>query len=254
MRNIAVMTGRAGAGKTTVAMYLAQECGWVRVRFAEKLKAMARALGLNDDEIEGHLKEVPCSKLTLTKVLHVLSGNLPFVFYALLGEEALDPGDGTKPLEVLGGKNLVYAIKSFLSVVYECAAKAEPEGATPRSLMQMIGTDWGRRMIREDLWIDLWRREIAKTPEDATIVIDDCRFPNEHAECLAQGDTTIFRITRNTASALAGEIEKNHESEAYQLEYDYLVENNDRKSDAGERVRQLLWAHNVEKANRLKAL
>jgi len=247
MRDIVVMTGRAGAGKTSIAMHLANELGYRRVRFAEKLKAMARALGLNDDEIEGHLKEVPCSKLTFETILWALDGErFGNVFLAILPEY-----DGTPvhvSIEVLGGKTLMYAMTSFLCVVLQCVAKAGPEGATPRSLMQMIGTDWGRKMIREDLWIDLWRREVAAVPEDVVIVIDDCRFPNEHAECLAQGDTVVFRVERDAPSALAGEIEKSHESEAYRLPADFEIENNSTISDAAEVVRHIVWANGLRKA------
>lgn len=242
MRDIVVMTGRAGAGKTSIAMHLAAELGYRRVRFAEKLKAMARALGLNDDEIEGHLKEVPCSKLTFNAFPSIFATD---PFKGVIDIDA-DP-TGLSPIAMLGGHNARYAMASLLHVVLSCIAKAGPEGATPRSLMQMIGTDWGRKMIREDLWIDLWRREVAAVPEGEVIVIDDCRFPNEHAECLAQGNTTVFRVVRDAPSALAGEIEKNHESEAYQLPADHRIGNNSTISDAAEVVRHVVWKNKNRK-------
>ena len=55
--------GKAGAGKSTAAAYLAERHGFVRVRFADPLKDMLRALGLNEREIEGDLKEMPCDLL-----------------------------------------------------------------------------------------------------------------------------------------------------------------------------------------------
>jgi len=242
MRDIVVMTGRAGAGKTSIAMYLHEGLGYRRVRFAEKLKAMARALGLNEDEIEGHLKEVPCSKLTFDNLCNMFESD-PF---KALGVDL--GGNPSEPVELLGGHTASYCMFSFLHVVLLCISKAGPEGATPRSLMQMIGTDWGRKLIREDLWIDLWRREIAKVPEDVTVVIDDCRFPNEHAECLAQGNTIVFRVERDAPSALAGEVEKTHESEAYRLPADYVVDNNSTILDAAESVRSLVWINKNGKA------
>lgn len=240
MRTIAVMTGRAGAGKTTVAMQLVEQFGWHRVRFAEKLKAMARALGLNDDEIEGHLKEVPCSKLTFDNIMSSLVGDIDAIMDTIAPELIRVVTDCDEPQEVFGGKSLNYAGTTFVHVVLACVAKGEAAGgATPRSLMQMIGTDWGRKMIREDLWVDLWRRAVAATPEDATIVIDDCRFPNERTECLAQGDTVVFRITR--VAPILGELESQHESEAYNLPADYEVDNNATVADAVESVRQCMW-------------
>ena len=243
MRDIVVMTGRAGAGKTSIAMYLHEELGYRRVRFAEKLKAMARALGLNEDEIEGHLKEVPCSKLTFENMYNLFDNSDPFA--AMGVDMGLDPD---ARIELLGNHTVSYAVFSFLHIVMLCISKAGPKGATPRSLMQMIGTDWGRRMIREDLWIDLWRREVAAVPEDVVVVIDDCRFPNEHAECLAQGNTIVFRVERAAPSALAGEVEKTHESEAYRLPADYQIDNNSMVLDAAEAVRHLVWINKNRKA------
>jgi hypothetical protein len=55
--------GQAGAGKTYAANYLAEAYGYSRVRFAAPLKAMMRALGLSEDEVDGPLKEQPCGLL-----------------------------------------------------------------------------------------------------------------------------------------------------------------------------------------------
>lgn len=55
--------GPIGAGKSTVADCLVQTHGFARVKFAGALKAMMRALGLTDREIEGDLKEAPCPAL-----------------------------------------------------------------------------------------------------------------------------------------------------------------------------------------------
>lgn len=56
------LTGRAGSGKSTVAAHLADR-GYKRIRFADPLKDMMRALGLDERHIEGDLKEVPCPLL-----------------------------------------------------------------------------------------------------------------------------------------------------------------------------------------------
>lgn len=55
--------GPIGAGKSTVADCLVQAHGFTRVKFAGALKAMMRALGLTDREIEGDRKEVTCPLL-----------------------------------------------------------------------------------------------------------------------------------------------------------------------------------------------
>lgn len=61
--NLLALCGAAGAGKSTIAAELAAQHGYTVVKFAAPLKAMLRALGLTDDEIEGHLKEQPSELL-----------------------------------------------------------------------------------------------------------------------------------------------------------------------------------------------
>ncbi|OQS39777.1 deoxynucleotide monophosphate kinase [Chromobacterium haemolyticum] len=61
--NVLALCGAAGAGKSTIAAELAAQHGYTVVKFAGPLKAMMRALGLTDDEIEGHLKEQPSELL-----------------------------------------------------------------------------------------------------------------------------------------------------------------------------------------------
>jgi hypothetical protein len=56
-------TGAAGCGKSTAAKHLVATYGFVRVRFAGPLKDMLKAIGLTDDHVDGHLKEVPCGLL-----------------------------------------------------------------------------------------------------------------------------------------------------------------------------------------------
>lgn len=62
-RTIVAFTGLAGAGKSTAAAHLVKSRGFERVRFAGPLKAMMKALGCTDAEIDGDRKEVPCDLL-----------------------------------------------------------------------------------------------------------------------------------------------------------------------------------------------
>jgi hypothetical protein len=57
--NIIGIAGYAGSGKSTVAELLIREHGFERLKFADGLKDMLRALGLSDGWIEGDLKETP---------------------------------------------------------------------------------------------------------------------------------------------------------------------------------------------------
>lgn len=57
------LVGRLGSGKTTAAEYLEEQYGFKRIKFADPLKDMLRAIGLTEDHIEGDLKEEPCDLL-----------------------------------------------------------------------------------------------------------------------------------------------------------------------------------------------
>jgi hypothetical protein len=57
------LCGLAKSGKTTVADYLVTEYGYRRIKFADPLKDMLRALGLTYQEIEGDRKEDSCRLL-----------------------------------------------------------------------------------------------------------------------------------------------------------------------------------------------
>ncbi|GJD51060.1 hypothetical protein OPKNFCMD_3811 [Methylobacterium crusticola] len=60
---VVALSGAAGAGKSTAAEILIGRHGYTRVKMAGPLKAMLRAIGLGDAEIEGDRKEVPCKLL-----------------------------------------------------------------------------------------------------------------------------------------------------------------------------------------------
>jgi len=79
------------------------------------------------------------------------------MLYALgLTEEEIEGPLKEKPCELLGGK-------------------------TPRHAMQTLGTEWGRELICQDLWVNAWKKEVSIWQDDMDIdvVVDDMRFPNE---------------------------------------------------------------------------
>lgn len=78
MIKLIALTGYAGSGKTTAAKHLVEAHGFTLVKFAGPLKAMMRALGLGNREIEGDLKEVPSA---------ILGGKTPRHAMQTLGSE-----------------------------------------------------------------------------------------------------------------------------------------------------------------------
>lgn len=66
-------------------------------------------------------------------------------------------------------------------------------GATPRTLMQTLGTEWGRRLIDPNLWVACWTRDVLTT--GGLVVCDDVRFGNEAAAVKALGGL-LWRVYR----------------------------------------------------------
>jgi hypothetical protein len=91
-------------------------------------------------------------------------------------------------------------------------------GATARSMMQTLGTEWGRRVVHTDIWVNLWLRDIAAI--SSPIVVDDVRFPNEVAAIRSLGGT-MWRVYRPGLST------GDHASERMQrhIEEDELITN-----------------------------
>jgi hypothetical protein len=64
-------------------------------------------------------------------------------------------------------------------------------GCTPRHAMQTLGTEWGRKCIDPDLWVNLAAAEILSIDDD--VVLDDVRFENE-AEMIRSLGGVIIEI------------------------------------------------------------
>lgn len=83
---------------------------------------------------------------------------------------------------------------------------------SPRQLMQILGTEWGRQLIDPQIWIKTAQHrfesfEQAAVPADY-VFITDLRFDNEHEWVKSHGGTVIL-IDRPSAAPVAG-----HASEA----------------------------------------
>ncbi len=53
-------------------------------------------------------------------------------------------------------------------------------GRSARQAMQWLGTEWGRNLMDQDFWIEIWKRRVAtELARGYGVVADDVRFPNE---------------------------------------------------------------------------
>ncbi len=83
-------------------------------------------------------------------------------------------------------------------------------GVTARHCMQTLGTEWGRKLIADDLWVRVWKQRISNLTSH--VVVDDLRFPNE-AEAVRELGGTIWRVERP-----GFEHSSEHESEKHVIE------------------------------------
>ena len=95
-------------------------------------------------------------------------------------------------------------------------------GKTPRHAMQTLGTEWGRGLIHEDLWVDSRMRRAAGRSK---VVISDVRFPNECAT-VKRLDGKIVRV--DASKRVAFNEFSNHLSETQidALPADVEIDNN----------------------------
>lgn len=110
-------------------------------------------------------------------------------------------------------------------------------GRSPRELLQTLGTEWGRQLVVDDVWVRLAARKIEKTP--GNVVVTDVRFDNE-AEMLRQEfDAVIWRVDRPGATTCVS-----HSSEAGVSErlVDKIILNDGDIGSLDEAVREALNA------------
>lgn len=80
-------------------------------------------------------------------------------------------------------------------------------GKSPRQMLQTLGTEWGRMLVNENVWVlvgmDEARRSYVRTGKPA--VFTDVRFENE-ADAIRQRGGRIIHVIRPDALAVSGHV------------------------------------------------
>jgi hypothetical protein len=96
-------------------------------------------------------------------------------------------------------------------------------GKSPRQMMQTLGTEWGRQLVNQDLWLILAGiRKAEWNGIGYDVVITDVRFENEAAWIREQGGV-VWHILRGESCAAAHASEAGVKFHPYD---DELIENN----------------------------
>jgi hypothetical protein len=158
----------ARSGKDTIADFLCKNHGYMKISFIAKMKEACRLIfGLSTDQLYGHLKEVVDP--FWNEHLHLVHQHGIVVPY-----DQLAPEDKTS---------------SRLEV-------------TPRLIMQLMGTEAGREVFGNDIWVTSTIRELKNSNHDKWIV-SDVRFPNE-ADMILKSGGRVYRVDRPGAGAKGG--------------------------------------------------
>lgn len=91
-------------------------------------------------------------------------------------------------------------------------------GQTPRHAMVTLGTEWGREMIGQDIWINAWKRiAVANLAIGSNVITEDLRFPNEY-KALVEAGGIVLRVARPGIQV------GDHESERHAASFEAHIE------------------------------
>ena len=130
--------------------------------------------------------------------------------------------------------------------VYDRVKREQPlerwPGWTVRKLLQFIGTELFRDNIDDSIWVkSLWYRIC--DDKDNNYVVTDIRFPNElqYFKDNASKSNMQFISLKTVREGFKGEVGlKGHASEAYDLDAEYVLENNGTFHDLYSKVNNII--------------
>ena len=114
------------------------------------------------------------------------------------------------------------------------------EGWTVRTLLQFIGTELFRDNIVDDIWVrSLWLR-IKENPHK-NYVITDIRFPNELNFFKEKYNGNFISIKVERDGCVGNDVGLGmHKSEQYDLDTDYVIDNNETIYDLNLKVDKII--------------
>ena len=104
-------------------------------------------------------------------------------------------------------------------------------GVAPRFMLQTLGTEWGRDMVHNQIWLKVMNRKLASS-KAGLVLIDDCRFQNE-ADLIRSRAGVVIELYRKGI-----QYDRGHTSEQGIESPDYRIDVEDVK-EAADRILKL---------------
>jgi dephospho-CoA kinase len=151
-------------------------------------------------------------------------------------------------IKTYGGTIYKFAdpLYEMMHSIYEIAGLPHGSNTKDRTLLQFLGTDWGRKTIDPDIWINIMDKRLINQSSiydtmkeysifndynEDNIFVTDARFPNE-IELLKQHGFKICRIDATEENRISrGATNLTHASETAldnYTDYDYIIDNNEK--------------------------
>lgn len=147
---------------------------------------------------------------------------------------------------LLGGQKRI-SYQKLVDLVGYTEAKTVPE---VRGLLQRLGTEVGRNMIDEDVWVNAMCRRIVEIGHATQpVVVTSVRFPNELEMIRSLGGDTMY-VTRTEptdtlrAHQIATQPTRSHSSETSisAQDFDYCIENDGTLIELADKVSDFVRA------------
>ena len=214
MKSPVAFCGRKKSGKSTLAAYLVTK-GYTELSLAAELKVLATTLFPGVLTAARANASSDIKDAAFTPAERRLAANNALAAATTIRHDPEMKAILTKLFSGAPKPPTNYDMSDRFARVF---ANVERSLASPRTILQVLGTEWGRSLW-EDVWLNSVRRTIVDKP--GLYVIPDARFPNEAvylkqrlgASCYwldaeeRLGPNTDTHSSEPTRSALIGQCE-----------------------------------------------
>lgn len=196
MKTLIGFNGKAGAGKDTAAAFLKEMINYPTYALATPLKEIASNIfGFDDRHLNGELKEV-VSTFSSTNFKSLLLTPLKSHARELIPDHLTDEDICNYFYREVALPHLIGENEPTESVTLR---------ASPRQILQKIGTDFAKKHIHRDLWIKIAEQRFQ---EQGSLIITDVRF-DEEAEWIKSFNGYIIEIVTSENKKVSNHVSEN---------------------------------------------